>query len=130
MPQSQLIPSLLKSPPTSHDCRHGQLYGAGGADNKERKKERKGRGREKREKGERRKEERKKRRKINYNCSVHSTVQRILSRNLLDRDNRRAIGHQTGKRSMVAPKHGARGCQFFDESGRVRDCYRTSNYLD
>jgi hypothetical protein len=36
---------------------------------------------------------------MHYNCSMHSTVQRILSRNLLDRDNRRAIGRQTGKRS-------------------------------
>jgi hypothetical protein len=53
--------------------------------------------REKREKGERRKEERKE--EMHYNCSMHSTVQRILSRNLLDRDNRRAIGRQTGKRS-------------------------------
>jgi hypothetical protein len=45
---------------------------------------------------------------------MHSTVQRILSRNLLDRDkNRRAIGRQTGKRSMV-----------------LRECYRASDYLD
>lgn len=75
---------------------------------------------------------------------MHSTVQHILSRNLLDCDKRRPIGCQTGKRNrvtgitsgadivtrkkrnagdvftMVAPKHGARGCHFFDESGRVR----------
>jgi hypothetical protein len=57
--QSQLVPSPLKGPPTSHDCLRGQLYGAGGADNKERKKEmrkRRGGGKERKRKEE--KEER------------------------------------------------------------------------